>query len=292
MLSGKLSVFLGLEKHVLVTRNFNNLNRTRRNIRDQRARQQVAVAVLLRPGQHHLVGGGQPALRDAAVERERGLGRSLGNAGLPLQRDRQEGMRARLERPVFLGEPAHPQAVELHAGGLEHADHLHRRASGDSGWNSVSEQMRRSCRRASREEIFPGSAPSRANSPSCSSNLARVWNSSESSVRSPGKPAACSSAVKCCAQAWGDWLSFFCALAKRSSRRARSSGQGPARARTFPSETRAPSSLRSRASSCARASISCSAPPRNGERTRRLTSSNAFSPNANSRMPKAAATSG
>jgi hypothetical protein len=74
-------------------------------------------------------------------------------------------------------------------------------AGGDSGWNSVSRQ--RCARRANAAPI--GSALARrssfASSPSISCHLARVWYSSESSARSPGKPAASRSAEKWRAQA-------------------------------------------------------------------------------------------
>src|SRR5882762_1071700 len=77
--------------------------------------------------EHHLAGGLLPAVGDAPVERERGLGARLGNAGLALLRERQEGIGRALQRPGFVGQAGDTEMVELDACGLEQAQYLDRR---------------------------------------------------------------------------------------------------------------------------------------------------------------------
>src|SRR3989475_2826593 len=67
------------------------------------------------------------AVGDAPVECERGLGARLGNAGLALLRERQEGIGRALQRPGFVGEAGDPEVIELDACGLEQAQYLDRR---------------------------------------------------------------------------------------------------------------------------------------------------------------------
>ena len=99
-----------------------------RHLRDERTGRELAILFAPRPGEHHLVRGAHPAFRAEAVERERGFGERFRDAGLPLQHDRQEGIRVHALRPGAVGEPAHPERIELDAGGFEQLQHLHRRA--------------------------------------------------------------------------------------------------------------------------------------------------------------------
>ena len=67
-------------------------------------------------------------------------------------------------------------------------------------WNSVSAQRSASEANACWTKTGLETRSSFASSPSVSCHLASAWNSSESLARSPGKPAASSSAEKCRAQ--------------------------------------------------------------------------------------------
>ncbi len=134
-----------------------------------------------------------------------------------------------------------------------------------------------------------------ASSPNTSCHLARAWNSSESSVRSPGKPTASSSAETCRAQSDGAFSAnrSCCGRAANSfSSRPRSSGAPSTFAISFGRLTVASSFLRSFTSSFARAASSVSASPMKGERMSWLAFSNEISSPENSRMDKASATTG
>src|SRR5207302_7538607 len=91
---------------------------------------EIAVLLLLGPGEDHLLCRTGPLFRDAPVKRERAFGARLRDAGLLLQRDRDERVGPRGERPGLVGEAAHPQAVEAQPRRLEDAEHLDRRVRG------------------------------------------------------------------------------------------------------------------------------------------------------------------
>ncbi len=167
-------------------------------------------------------------------------------------------------------------------------------ASGVSGWNRVSVQRWRNRASACAKDILGATRSSLANSASVSLNLARVWNSSESRPRSPGKPAASRSAEKCRAQSCGERSPPGCSRTrvKSASSHWRSTGAPSISATNLPSAMRAGASLRSAASSSARCESSGSAPSRNGERISLLACSKGISPEASSRMESAARASG
>src|ERR1700694_905683 len=76
------------------------------NIQDQRARRDIPVFFLFEVRENHFVRGAAPALREAPVERERALRARLGNAGLLLQRHREERIGRGAQRPLLIGEAA------------------------------------------------------------------------------------------------------------------------------------------------------------------------------------------
>src|SRR5882762_9152973 len=119
--------FPGSEDHVAQVREGRNLDRLLGEVCDERARQDVAVLLLGGMREHYLAGGLLPAVGDAPVECERGLGARLGNAGLALLRERQEGIGRTLQRPGFVGQAGDPEVIELDACGLEQAQYLDRR---------------------------------------------------------------------------------------------------------------------------------------------------------------------
>src|SRR5207302_3711944 len=129
---GRYAIFKGLsltrsKNQVAQSRESGNLDRGVREVGDERARQDVAVLVLGEMREHHLARGLLPAVGDAPVERERGLGARLGNARLALLRERQEGIGRALQRPGLVGKAGDPEMVELDACGFEQAEHLDRR---------------------------------------------------------------------------------------------------------------------------------------------------------------------
>src|SRR5712691_11831458 len=119
--------FPGSEDHVAQLREGRNLDCLLGEVGDERARQDVTVLLLDGMREHHLAGSLLPAVGDAPVECERGLGARLGNAGLALLRERQEGIGRTLQRPGFIGQAGDPEMVELDACGLEQAQYLDRR---------------------------------------------------------------------------------------------------------------------------------------------------------------------
>src|SRR6266568_1783067 len=118
--------FPGSEDHVAQLRGGRNLDCLLGEAGDERARQDVTVLLLDGMREHHLARGLLPAVGDAPVECERGLGARLGNAGLALLRERQEGVGRALQRPGFVGQAGDPEVVELDACGLEQAQYLDR----------------------------------------------------------------------------------------------------------------------------------------------------------------------
>src|SRR6266705_1293524 len=119
--------FPGGEDHVAQLREGRNLDCLLGELGDERARQDVTVLLFGEMREHHLAGGLLPAVGDAPVECERGLSARLGNAGLALLRERQEGIGRALQRPGFIGQAGDPEMVELDACGLEQAQYLDRR---------------------------------------------------------------------------------------------------------------------------------------------------------------------
>src|SRR2546426_3131908 len=100
------------------------------NLENQRAGGEIAVFLLPGPGEDHFLRRAGPFLRDAPAELERALGARLRDAGLLLQRDRDERVGPRGERPGLVGQAAHPQAVEAQPRRLEDAEDLDRRVGG------------------------------------------------------------------------------------------------------------------------------------------------------------------
>src|SRR6267154_2659305 len=116
--------FPGSEDHVAQLREGRNLDCLLGEVGDERARQDVTVLLLGAMREHHLARGLLPAVGDAPVERERGLGARLGNAGFALLRERQEGIGRALQRPGLVGEAGDPEVIELDACRLEQAQYL------------------------------------------------------------------------------------------------------------------------------------------------------------------------
>src|SRR5437667_12217776 len=129
---GCFRVFQGLElfrceKQVAITRVIRNRKRSSWKVENQGAGREIAVLLLPGPGEDHFLRRAGPLLSDAPAELERALGARLRDAGLLLQRDRDERVGARGERPGLVGQAAHPQAVEAPPGRLEDAEDLDRR---------------------------------------------------------------------------------------------------------------------------------------------------------------------
>ena len=110
-----------------VARVIRHRDRRLSNAGNQRTGSKVPVFIFRRMREHHLGGRGFPLVGDAPVVGERGFGARLRDARLLLQRDRDEGIGTRIARPGFIGESAHPQAVEALALRLQHAEDLDRR---------------------------------------------------------------------------------------------------------------------------------------------------------------------
>src|SRR2546426_339696 len=97
------------EKKIAVPRIVGERKRRGWNLENQRAGREIAVLLLRGPGEDHFLRRAGPLLRDAPAERERALGARLRDAGLLLQRDRDERVRARGRgRPARSGEPRRP----------------------------------------------------------------------------------------------------------------------------------------------------------------------------------------
>ncbi len=118
------------EKKIAVPRIVGDRKRRGWNLENQRAGREIAVLLLPGPGEDHFLRRAGPLLRDAPAERERALGARLRDAGLLLQRDRDERVGARGERPGLVGQAAHPQAIEAQPGRLEDAEDLDRGVGG------------------------------------------------------------------------------------------------------------------------------------------------------------------
>src|SRR6266705_2068387 len=132
---GCFRVFQGFEpfrceKQVAITRVIRDGKRSSWKVENQRAGREIAVLLLPGPGEHHFLRRAGPLLRDAPAELERALGARLRDAGLLLQRDRDERVGPRGERPGLVGQAAHPQAVEAQPGRLEDAEDLDWRVGG------------------------------------------------------------------------------------------------------------------------------------------------------------------
>ena len=97
-----------------------------RNCSDERTWRQRPVGLARGMGNHDLPRSREPALSDAPVEGERGLGRRFRDTGCALQRKRQEGCRACGQWPGVRAQPHDPEMVELAAGRFEHAQDLDR----------------------------------------------------------------------------------------------------------------------------------------------------------------------
>src|SRR5207247_3943259 len=115
------------EKQVAITRVIRDRKRSSRKVENQGAGREIAVLLLPWPGEHHFLRRAGPLLRDAPAELERALGARLRDAGLLLQRDRDERVGPRGERPGLVGQAAHPQAVEAQPRRLEDAEDRDRR---------------------------------------------------------------------------------------------------------------------------------------------------------------------
>src|SRR2546425_7643199 len=113
------------EKKIAVPRIVGERKRRGWNLENQRAGREIAVLLLRGPGEDHFLRRAGPLLRDAPAERERALGARLRDAGLLLQRDRDERVGPRGERPGLVGQAAHPQAVEAQPGRLEDRSEEH-----------------------------------------------------------------------------------------------------------------------------------------------------------------------
>src|SRR5258708_24402486 len=120
----------GSEDQVAIAWIVRRLDRRKRNAGNERAGREVAVLVPGRMREHHLGRRGLPLVGDAPVERERGFGARLRDAGLLLQRDRDAGIGMRIARPHLVGEARHPEAVEALALRLDHAADLARGVGG------------------------------------------------------------------------------------------------------------------------------------------------------------------
>src|SRR3989441_10209524 len=118
------------EKQVTITRVIRDEKRSSWNVENQGAGREIAVLLLRGPGEHHFLRRAGPLLRDAPAELERALGARLRDAGLLLQRDRDERVGPRGERPGLVGQAAYPQAVEAQPRRLEDAEDVDRRVGG------------------------------------------------------------------------------------------------------------------------------------------------------------------
>src|SRR5437762_4245765 len=132
---GRFRVFQGLElfrceKQVAITWVIRDRKGSSWKVENQGAGREIAVLLLPGPGEQHFLRRAGPLLRDAPAERERALGARLRDAGLLLQRDRDERVGARGERPGLVGQAAYPQAVEAQPGRLEDAEDLDRGVCG------------------------------------------------------------------------------------------------------------------------------------------------------------------
>ena len=117
-------------QYIAIVRVLRQIDIAGRDTGNQRARQQIAVFFAQWMRHHDFVSRMQPVFCNTPVEHQRGIGAGFGYARLFLQRDRDERIGARGQRPRVVGKPAHPQMIELEARGFEYAEDLHRRRAG------------------------------------------------------------------------------------------------------------------------------------------------------------------
>ena len=246
--SSKLSSFF--LKKIPVAREIGNGDRPAGDVEDERARARGRGPSPSTDGEDHFGGGALPFSGEAPVERGRSFGARLRDAGLLLRGDRDEGVGARGERPGSSVSPlTHRQSKRRPADSSTPRTWIG--ASGDSGWNSVSAQWRFRKPKRLGERKLPGDPFQLGELAEHSCHLARVWNSSESSARSPGKPAASSSAEKWRAHSAGE-SGRVLVISKTCSKRLRRSGAGSASCDQLGQGDGAVGVLASRASSEAR----------------------------------------